>query len=258
MFRVSTAAARDARPRPSSYPIPDSGVVPTVWISASLAETELRSYLHLLTFDEIARSRALKQSGDRERFLTGRLLLRLGLSLAVANRLHPSTWRFSTGRFGKPEMAPGLPLIHFNVSHAARMVAVAIDPLTAIGVDVEPLDGLSAAGLPSSVLSETERSALERCDEQTRAREFVRLWTLKEAHVKRSGLGVQLDFASFAIDWQPGRDAQIIETNDEILETRAIPGVDTAYQVSAALGAERRSTSWREVSIANLARPLMQ
>jgi phosphopantetheinyl transferase len=122
---------------------------------------------------------------------------------------------------------------------------------------VEPLDGLSATELPTSVLSETERSALERCDEQTRVREFVTLWTLKEAHVKRSGLGVHLDFASFAIDWQPGRDAQIIETNDGILETRAIAGGDAAYQVSAALGAERRPISWRQVSITTLARPLM-
>jgi 4'-phosphopantetheinyl transferase len=256
VFRVATASARDGRSQSSPHPIPGSGIVPTVWISAALAEADLGSYFHLLAFDEIARSRTLKRSADRGRFLTARLLLRLGLSLTVANRLHPSAWRFSAGRFGKPEVAPGLPLIHFNVSHAARMVAVAIDPLMPIGVDVEPLDGLSATELPSSVLSETERSALERCDEHTRAREFVRLWTLKEAHVKRSGLGVHLDFASFAIDWQPGRDAQTIETNDEILETRAIPGGDNAYQVSAARGAERRPVAWREVSIAKLARGL--
>lgn len=256
MFRVARASAREARPRPSPYPVPDNGIVPTVWISESLAESELHSYFHLLAFDEIARSRTLKQSGDRERFLTGRLLLRLGLSLTVANQFHPSAWRFSPGRFGKPEISSGLPVIHFNVSHAAGAVAVAIDPAMPVGVDVEPLGGLSAVDLPGSVLSERERSALDRCDESTRAREFVTLWTLKEAHAKRVGLGVHLDFASFDIAWQPGRDDQVIEGEGEVCETRSTRIGDTVYRVSAALGAGRRPAVWREIGIAKFVRQL--
>jgi phosphopantetheinyl transferase len=270
VFRVATnrfhrwndrpaAGADRSRFLPSSVASSTSdGLSPSVWTSAALPETELRSYSHLLTFDEVSRSRTLKLSGDRERFLTSRVLLRLGLSLTVANRLHPSTWRFSPGRFGKPEMCTELPLIHFNIAHAAGAVVVAIDPAMPIGVDVEPLEGLSAAELPSSVLSETERSALDRCDESMRVREFVRLWTLKEAHAKRIGLGVHLDFASFDIDWQPGRDAQVIEMPDEIWETRLTRIGDGAYQVSAALGARRRPVSWRGVSIAKLAQLVMQ
>jgi 4'-phosphopantetheinyl transferase len=229
---------------------------PSVWTSALLPESELRSYVHLLTFDEVAKSRKLRQAADRERFLTGRILLRLALSLTVANRVHPSDWRFSAGRFGKPEMSPGLPPVHFNVSHAAQMAAVAIDPVAPIGVDIECADGFSAE-IPSSVLAPRERLALARCDQATRAREFVRLWTLKEAHAKRLGLGVHLDFASFEIDWQPGCDAQEIETPDELLETRTTGMSGATYQVSVAREGMGRLVSWRDVNIAALAQSLL-
>jgi len=230
---------------------------PSVWISRCLTEPELASHFSLLSADEISKSRTLRLPGDRERYLTSRTLLRLALSLTVASRLHPSAWRFSLGRFGKPEVSPGLPAAGFNLSHAGSLVVIAIDPTSPIGVDVEKLDGLGAADIPASVLSPRERSLLDRCDEATRAREFVRLWTLKEAHAKRAGLGVHLDFSSFDLDWQPGRETQMIDTNDGALESRTIRTSDGLYQVSVALSPVRdpRSVSWREVGIGDLARP---
>jgi phosphopantetheine--protein transferase-like protein len=153
-------------------------------------------------------------------------------------------------------MSPGLPEIHFNVSHAADMVVVAIDPAAPVGVDIERIDGFSAA-MPGSVLAPRERQALERCDRQTRSREFLTLWTLKEAHAKRLGLGVHLDFASFAIDWRPGSDAQEIETLDERLETRVMQVNGATYRVSLAHEGNGRSASWHDVNIDKLVRPLM-
>jgi 4'-phosphopantetheinyl transferase len=230
---------------------------PSVWISRCLTEPELAFHSSLLSDDEILKSRTLRLPGDRERYLTSRTLLRLALSLTLASRLHPSAWRFSLGRFGKPEVSPGLPAVSFNLSHAGNLVVIAVDPTSPIGVDVEKLDGLGAADIPASVLSPKERSMLDRCDEAARAREFVRLWTLKEAHAKRAGLGIHLDFSSFDLDWQPGRETQTIETNDGALESRTIRTSDAPYQVSVALSPARnpRPVSWREVGIGDLARP---
>jgi phosphopantetheinyl transferase len=223
----------------------------TVWIAQCVAGLEARALGNFLSREELARCAKFRLAADRERFIGSRLLLRAALSHAVENEVRPSEWQFVMGRFGKPELASGHPPIHFNLSHSGSLIAVAVDSCGPIGVDVERLEEeeFDDGSMPLSLLSPGERARLAACPEQQRYREFVKLWTMKEAHAKRLGLGAQLDFSSFDIAWRPGCDDETVETAGGNFETRFLDMPHGAYWASVAIdGApSRHQVAWRHI-----------
>jgi 4'-phosphopantetheinyl transferase len=115
----------------------------------------------------------------------------------------PSDWRFETGPAGKPAVShPATPL-SFSLSHARGLVACAIAPGIPVGVAVEPIDRpVTVDGIAQRFFSPREVSALARCANEERASRFIELWTLKEAFLKATGMGLSqpLDAMSFEID----------------------------------------------------------
>ena len=89
--------------------------------------------------DESDKAHALsfRQPDDRFRITAARSLLRHALSHEVGGHIAPSAWRFRKGANGKPLMAEGLPPLHFNLSHAAGAVAVAVGSKLPLGIDIE-------------------------------------------------------------------------------------------------------------------------
>ena len=103
----------------------------------------------------------------------------------------------SAGPSGKPFL-PDHPDIFFNITHASGLVACAFHD-SPVGIDVE-LPGYFPEVLIGRALTESERSLLMSCshDESLRQECFWRLWTLKEAYVKKSGIGVDSDLRAFS------------------------------------------------------------
>jgi len=219
-----------------------------VWYAETVEHDAIAGRLRAITEDERACARAFRNVADRNRYMTGRLLVRLALSAAVANRVAPSAWRFGLDRASKPRVAPHLPQVHFNLAHAGRMAVVVTDAARPVGVDVERIDG-APFDLPALVLSAREKETLDRCPPETRNREFLKLWTLKEALAKRSGEGIGLNLAAVEPDWRVGAPAQRIAMRDAVLETRAIGMPDGVYQVSVALAPGTREVSWNRVDL---------
>ena len=108
----------------------------------------------------------------------------------------------SAGPSGKPYLHDH-PDIFFNITHASGLVACAFhsDP---VGIDVE-LPGYFPEVLIGRALTESEKAILLSCshDERLRQECFWRLWTLKEAYVKRSGVGVDSDLNAFSFSFDP-------------------------------------------------------
>lgn len=108
----------------------------------------------------------------------------------------------STGPAGKPFL-PDHPEIFFNITHSAGLVACAFhsDP---VGIDAEPA-GYFPEVLIGKALTEGEKNLLLSCshDESLRQECFWRLWTLKEAYVKMSGIGVDTDLKAFSFAFDP-------------------------------------------------------
>lgn len=91
--------------------------------------------------------------------------------------------------------------VEFSVSHSRRHGLIAVAGQGRVGVDVEepvPLRGLEL--LVDSVLTPVERDGLSSAANPAgRTRDFLRLWTIKEALVKALGTGLSLDMAALEV-----------------------------------------------------------
>lgn len=101
---------------------------------------------------------------------------------------------------GKPYLS-GHSEICFNITHCDGFAACAFHT-KAIGVDAE-FPGYFPPVLVEHSLSESEKSLLQShsADLLEQQEWFYRLWTLKEAYVKESGVGVDIDLTSVSFSF---------------------------------------------------------
>lgn len=106
---------------------------------------------------------------------------------------------------GKPYL-PDHPEICFNITHCSQLVACAFHD-SPIGIDAEN-PGYFPEVLINRALSEKEKCFLQSRSASISEREewFYRLWTLKEAYVKKSGIGVDTDLTGFSFSFTNNGD----------------------------------------------------
>lgn len=114
---------------------------------------------------------------------------------------------------GKPYLS-NHPEICFNITHCDQLVACAFHSRP-IGVDAE-FPQYFPEILISRALSEKEKSFLHSKSTTISERQewFYRLWTLKEAYVKQSGIGVDTDLTDFSFSFIDIEDEQSIICSD--------------------------------------------
>lgn len=182
-----------------------------VWITDLNSFGVIRpEHLDLLEPSEEVRANEMRQGLDRRRFLLGRILLRKALSAALGGDARQ--WRFITGNTGKVSLAHhhDFPLTDFSISHSNNAVVIAISTAGRVGLDIEQMN---PAVFGSSTLKETlansltarELRYLESRSPETRWRQALQIWTIKEAYVKLLGLGVGIDFNEFEVMPSPWR-----------------------------------------------------
>ena len=153
---------------------------------------------------DLSRAACMTNKARHDHFLAGRALLRHSLSAAVGHAVQPAAWRFTTGPHGKPSVIPGLPQVPFSISHAEGLLAVAINPMAQIGVDLELVTGTRNTGPALDQLTHRERAWLQRHNDADRWLAFLQLWTAKEAASKVTGLGCGVEFGEVEIDVPAG------------------------------------------------------
>jgi 4'-phosphopantetheinyl transferase len=158
------------------------GVAPGFWQRHAL----------LLSAGEQARADKFHFPEDRASYIAAHALLRSMLSHRTEAPL--AAWRFAEDANGKPEIAaPADTNLRFNLSHTRGGVACVTSLGRRVGVDIE---GLGRAPIPAKawgrIFHPAEIRRLERCAPNELATAFFELWTLKEAYVKATGLGLRL------------------------------------------------------------------
>jgi 4'-phosphopantetheinyl transferase len=123
---------------------------------------------------------------------------------AAAGAPGPADWAFDTGVRGKPRVS-GVPGPHFNISHCDGLVACAVSCAVDIGVDVECLERSAPLELAGRYFAVAECALLSAMREAERPLGFFRLWTLKEAYIKATGLGLSQTLGDFSIGFDPLR-----------------------------------------------------
>ncbi len=153
----------------------------------------------LLSDAERGRWARFRSQDSRRQYLAAHALLRTSLSSATPGA-PPAEWRFEPGPHGKPQLCgpTGFPLLCFNLSHTAGLVAcaVAVDRSLSLGIDVERLDReftIDAIDrVAQRIFSDRERQALTASEGAAKRHRFLATWTLKEAYGKARGAGLSL------------------------------------------------------------------
>ncbi len=167
----------------------------------------LRDAEAVLDGAEIARAARFRQRPDRDRFVTGRGLLRraLGAYLGVA----PQQISFAVNAHGRPELAAPATL-RFNVSHTDGIVAAVFSACGEVGIDAERI----RSGYPDMQVARRQFAPehcadLEALGDDARSARFCEYWTLLEAYAKARGLGLSLAFRDCVFAFSTGDPAVI-------------------------------------------------
>lgn len=161
--------------------------------------SQLKMYTELLSPSE--RKTALSMNGEKlqKGAVLSRALLRTTLSRYTDCKVDPRSFEFKKNKFGKPEVLwrsddsrMEWPL-HFNISHTSSLIVCGITMDTPIGIDVEEKTRKTAKNILSLArryFTPSEIDYLAKIpDPDAQQKEFVKLWTLKEAYVKALGRG---------------------------------------------------------------------
>lgn len=161
----------------------------------SLDQTLLSNFEALLDNHERKRLAHYRFEADQQRFLVGRGLLKTALSF-IEPSLNPKDWHIRTDK-NKPYIDQN---IDFSISHSGDWVVVGLSRHT-IGIDVEEhKTRTDILGIAKRYFTKEEYHYLNTSKQQTQ--DFFTLWTLKEAYLKATGVGLNhgLDNAGFDLE----------------------------------------------------------
>jgi 4'-phosphopantetheinyl transferase len=153
----------------------------------------------LAVLDDGERDEASRLPDEAARsYVAAHLLLRRSLSLF--SEVAPQDWRFAKTDYGKPFVAGAQ--MRFNISHTKGLAAVAIAFGREVGIDVELMDHHRADELIARQMFAAREVEMWQ-SERDRVSSFFQIWTLKEAVMKATGLGMALPLQSFAVSLYP-------------------------------------------------------
>jgi 4'-phosphopantetheinyl transferase len=183
-----------------------------IWFreTSSLDEAVIAADVSILSPHELARYRRFHFAHDARDYAAAHALLRTMLSQGRA--VAPRDWQFDTTPSGKPFLrdADATGDASFSLSHTRGMVACAVTRDADVGIDVESIDrDVHDRAISVRFFAASERDALARLAPEIRRRRFFDLWTLKEAILKATGLGLAQSLDRFVFDVDaliPGRE----------------------------------------------------
>ena len=176
-----------------------------IWMANPDVLMKAESALTLLSEQEWEAVGGIDDPANRRSVVASRVLLRIGLSRACSHQVKPSAWRFTADAHQRPVVAEGLPPINFSISHLDELVLVAVSETLEVGVDVECIDQDVNPDVIAEFSHFDEHHSVGGLPRPREIREFIRLWTLKEAYTKMVGTGHSLDFKSIKFTLDPVR-----------------------------------------------------
>lgn len=179
-------------------PIEDNQV--HLWVIKPQDITNTDKLKSLLTKTELEKVNRYRHSKSQHTALITRAFIRSVLS-QYSNTV-AQEWLFEITTLGKPELKnPPLPL-RFNLSHNNELIICAVCLEHNIGCDIENLSRkISVEAIAKRYFSDCEYQVIKNSDKSIQNSTFFEYWTLKEAFVKATGLGISqgLDRFSFTI-----------------------------------------------------------
>lgn len=210
----------------------------------------------LLSADESNRASRFHFVPDRQRFVTGRAVLRT--ILAGYLYADPKQINFVYSKNEKPSL--GLPHsdsnIRFNVSHSVGIALFAFSRGREVGVDVEQIRLTSDLdAISRRFFSVYEQQQLASLSPGERAAAFFRGWTRKEAFIKATGKGLSFPLSQFDVSLEAlNGGSALLQTRPDTSEAALwhLQEVAAGPDYSAALcvrGRDWKLKDWRSSGI---------
>lgn len=203
-------------------------------------------HLAVLTPEERNRCDRFRDAERQARFAAGRALLRqlLGAQLDLA----PAEVPIVIGDKRRPQLAARrgdeADRLDFNLSSTPGFVACALARGARVGIDIEhPGRVLDMESLAENIFTERERRWWSASSDRDRARNFCRLWALKESVAKADGEGLGLPFGELTL--LPGDDGKLevdLDAMGEDARRWRVLECDTALPTALALRWSGRET----------------
>lgn len=207
----------------------------SLWLGrvAPVAAQAAAAGLVWLSDSERTRLDTLSAPLRRAQFLAGRWGAR-HLMAAVHGGDALADWCLHAPHDAPPRLVRGRQALHVAISHSGDHVACAISAAP-VGLDLEvPRRPRDIAALCGGVCTAAEQARLRALPMAQRADHFYRMWTLKEAWLKRHGEGVSL--ARLAA-----------------LHTQAVPSQEAAHEAAEGRSWQQGSMTLALVATAALA-----
>jgi 4'-phosphopantetheinyl transferase len=160
----------------------------------------------VLTESERQRAAKFINPVHRDRWIVARGFLREILSKYLD--LNPEQIVFTYGQQGKPAIE-GNP-IQFNLSHSRDRAVYGVSTKQPIGIDLEYIHPIGAAGLVDRFFSSAEQAIFHALPESKQQAAFFHAWTQKEAYLKACGTGLSTPLDQIEVSIDPDTPAQII------------------------------------------------
>lgn len=186
---------------------------------------------------ERERHERLFRPQDRNRYLTGHVLLRLAvadrLGIPVRQQRFVRRCLVCGGPHGTPRLVVGdspdpAPGVHLNVSYSGRFAVVAVSEAGPVGVDVEQWERTDFAGFSTAALTQAEASELLAFEVADRPWARAVWWARKEAALKATGHGLRVDATNVWIT-PPDRPARLLGWTDTEVAAPTLRLADVAF-----------------------------
>lgn len=151
--------------------------------------------------DEIEQSRyeGYRRDVDKQRFLTGRALIRGVVAAELGVSPKDVTIDASCFDCGKPHGKPKVDGLEVSISHSGDWVALAVTDTAPVGVDVEEVRDAEVDGLAGIAFSPAELTVFERVAPADKKAAFFTYWSRKEAVVKATGKGMSVAMSKLTL-----------------------------------------------------------
>lgn len=165
----------------------------------ALKNDEYAALLSLISLEKREILQKRRKWVDAQNSLLGDVLVRRELCRLTG--LKNEELQFSKNKHQKPFFV-NRPNIHYNLSHSGNIVAVVFDD-TPVGIDVEIVIA-SGYQIAKKIFCFEEYEYFNRLNEIDKLKYLYRTWTMKEAYLKRAGVGLLYPMRLFHADKVPG------------------------------------------------------
>lgn len=124
---------------------------------------------------------------------------------------------FERGSHGKPFLKNHT--LEFNFSHSGDYFLMAVSHRP-VGIDIEHMrDNKDFMAIAKRFFANQEYQMLITLPPTEQKAAFYRCWTLKEAYIKATGLGLSLGLANFEVDFLTHEKSCLVKAHDDNLWT---------------------------------------